>query len=182
MVSGKFFLLALASLLLYSCYINFVYVNLDQDIYPVCLYDPQSKQPLISEYVTKVDTREALETACSDRYSIGFDLSGESPELYMLSSGSDVTDHYRSIWGETVLAGNTDGQARLIGTNNKEMKNRREITADFCSSNYPQSAFWGWPPCCLRKNRWASSAFTEYCRSVSQCLFCPSCFYFSYRI
>ena len=129
MVSGKFFLLALASLLLYSCYINFVYVNLDQDIYPVCLYDPQSKQPLISEYVTKVDTREALETACSDRYSIGFDLSGESPELYMLSSGSDVTDHYRSIWGETVLAGNTDGQARLIGTNNKEMKNRREITA-----------------------------------------------------
>ena len=27
MVSGKFFLLALASLLLYSCYINFVYVN-----------------------------------------------------------------------------------------------------------------------------------------------------------
>ncbi len=131
MVSGKFFLLALASLLLYSCYINFVYVNLDQDIYPVCLYDPQSKQPLISEYVTKVDTREALETACSDRYSIGFDLSGESPELYMLSSGSDVTDHYRSIWGETVLAGNTDGQARLIGTNNKEMKNRREITAEF---------------------------------------------------
>lgn len=72
-----------------------------------------------------------METFCSDRYSVGFDLSGEEPELYMISSGSDTTDHYRAIWGKSVLAGNTDGQARLIGANNKEMKNRREITAEF---------------------------------------------------
>ena len=35
MLSGKFLLLALGSLILYSCYINFVYVNIDQNIYPV---------------------------------------------------------------------------------------------------------------------------------------------------
>ena len=37
MLSSKFLLLALGSLILYSCYINFIYVGLDQDIYPVYL-------------------------------------------------------------------------------------------------------------------------------------------------
>ena len=40
MVSSKFFLLAIGSLILYTCYINFVYVKLDQEIFPVYLYDP----------------------------------------------------------------------------------------------------------------------------------------------
>ena len=35
------------------------------------------------------------------------------------------------VWGEAVLNGNVDGQAGVIGTSNKEMKNRREITAEF---------------------------------------------------
>ena len=65
MLSSKFFLLALISLVLYSCYINFVYVNLDQEMYPVYLYDPQDKVPAASEYLTKVDSRKALETACA---------------------------------------------------------------------------------------------------------------------
>lgn len=50
MLSSKFFLLALGSLVLYSCYINFVYVKLDQEIYPVYLYDPQNTQSITSEY------------------------------------------------------------------------------------------------------------------------------------
>ena len=37
MLSGRFFLLALASLVLYSCYIHFVYAKVDQVIYPVYL-------------------------------------------------------------------------------------------------------------------------------------------------
>ena len=32
MLASKFFLLALGSLILYSCYINLVYVRLDQEI------------------------------------------------------------------------------------------------------------------------------------------------------
>ena len=65
MLSSKFFLLALISLILYSCYINFVYVNLDQEMYPVYLYDPQGKVSVNSQYLTRVDSREALETACA---------------------------------------------------------------------------------------------------------------------
>ena len=84
MLSSKFFLLALGSLVLYSCYINFVYVKLDQKIYPVYLYDPQNTQA-DSEYVTRVDSREALEAACADQYSVGIDISEDRPELYLLS-------------------------------------------------------------------------------------------------
>ena len=131
MLSSKFFLLALLSLILYSCYINFVYVNLDQEMHQVYLYDPQSKVDVHSEYLTKVDSREALETACADQYSVGYDFSKAEPGFYMLSCGLETTDHYRMIWGEAVLNGNTDGQADKIGVNNKEMKNRREITAEF---------------------------------------------------
>ncbi|MEY8282704.1 ABC transporter permease [Lachnospiraceae bacterium 50-23] len=131
MVSGKFFLLALFSLFLYSCYINFVYVDLDQEIYPVYLYDPQDKLPVSSEYVVKLDSREALEAACADQYSVGIDVSHVVPEVYMLSCGMETTDHYRMTWSEAVLHGNIDGHAERIGTNNKEMKNRREITAEF---------------------------------------------------
>ena len=38
MASGHFFLLALVSLLLYTCYIQLVYVKTDQAIFPVYLY------------------------------------------------------------------------------------------------------------------------------------------------
>lgn len=131
MISSKFFLLAFGSLILYSCYINFVYVKLDQEIYPVYLYDPQNTKPIISEYITRVESREGLEIACADQYSVGVDLSTEKPELYLLSSGLETTDHYRMIWGEAILNGNIEGQAEVIGDNNKEMKNRREITAEF---------------------------------------------------
>lgn len=131
MISSKFCLLAFGSLILYSCYINFVYVKLDQEIYPVYLYDPQNTNPIISEYVTRVESREALETECADQYSVGIDLSQGKPELYLLSSGLETTDHYRIIWGKAVLNGNVDGQAEVIGFNSKEMKNRREITAEF---------------------------------------------------
>ena len=102
MVSGKFFLLALLSLFLYSGYINFVYVNLDQEVYPVYLYDPQNQLSVTSEYVTKVDNREALEAACADQYSVGIDLSHDMPEMYLLSCGMETADHCRTAWGEAV--------------------------------------------------------------------------------
>ncbi|KAI4447086.1 hypothetical protein C823_001605 [Eubacterium plexicaudatum ASF492] len=131
MLSGRLFLLTLGSLVLYCCYINFVYVKLDQKIYPVYLYDSQNTQSVTSHYATRVDSRKALEEACADRYAVGIDLSAGKPEVYLLSSGSKTADHYRMIWGEGVLSGIVDGQAEVIGVNDKNMKNRREITAEF---------------------------------------------------
>lgn len=131
MLSGKFFLLAAGSLLLYSCYINLVYANLDQKIYPIYLFDPYEKQAAVSEYITRVDTREDLETACADQYSVGIDLSSGTPRLYMLTSGMDTVDHYRTAWAKAMLDKRAEDQAEIIGANRREMKNRREITAEF---------------------------------------------------
>ena len=169
MLSSKFFLLALISLILYSCYINFVYVNLDQEMYPVYLYDPQGKVSVNSQYLTRVDSREALETACADQYSVGFDFSDVEPELYMISCGLETTDHYRIIWGEAVLQGNTDGQADMIGTNDKEMKNRREITAEFLFFELSAVGFLGLASMLFKEKQmgaWNTSYPSPYVHSI----------------
>lgn len=44
MLAARFFLLAVGSLLLYSLYINLVYVKLDDEIFPVYCYDPDAMQ------------------------------------------------------------------------------------------------------------------------------------------
>lgn len=131
MLSGRFFLLAAISLVLYSCYINFMYLNTEQEDYPIYLYDPHKLYSAESEYITHVNDRQELETACADGYSIGIDYSGDVPEIYMLSSGIDTMDRYRTAWAETVLTGKVEEEADIIGIYNKEQKSRREITAEF---------------------------------------------------
>lgn len=87
MLASKFFLLALGSLILYSCYINLVYVRLDQEIYPVYLYDPMGVQSTASSAAIRSESAEQMHQACSDGYSVGIDASGRVPRIYMVSSG-----------------------------------------------------------------------------------------------
>lgn len=131
MLSSKFLLLALGSLILYSCYINFVYIRLDQDIYPVYLYDPMNTQAGVSSEVTQVDTIEDLQAQCSDGYSVGIDVSSSEPEIIMVTSGITSTDHYRAAYALSLLSPESSYTAELIGQNDKEMKSRREITCEF---------------------------------------------------
>ncbi len=131
MLSGKFFLLAILSLILYSCYINFIYVNLEQENFQIYLYDPQNINTQNSEYLTTVNSREELENICMNRTSVGVDISENTPEIYMLSSGLDTMDNYRALWAEAVLSGETKMRSEIIGMYNKEQKSRREITAEF---------------------------------------------------
>lgn len=131
MLSGRFFLLALCSLALYSGYINFFYVNLEQENFQVCLYDPQNVYAGQSKYITRVSSRKELEAVCADRMTIGADFGGGTPRIYMLSSGIDTIDHYRAVWAEMVLSGKTVSRAERIGSYNKEQRSRREIAAEF---------------------------------------------------
>lgn len=162
MLSSRFFLLAAGSLLLYSCYINLVYVNLDDEMFPVYCYDPEqsiemaqlqdnSLPPFIS-----VGTQEELLDACADGYSVGIDLSGATPGIRMVSCGMETIDNLRAAYAvfrisavDAALAGpaayglspadsvstasdiSVPAPAALIGNNDKEMKSRREITAEF---------------------------------------------------
>lgn len=130
MLSGKFFLLAVGSLILYSSYINFVYVNLNQDIYPVYLYAPDEpyqdgagpyqdgaggyddenqtgykKEGNTNEEqaIIRVKSLDELKRKCEDGYSVGADVSGEKLRLYMVSSGSKSTDNHRAAYARSVL-------------------------------------------------------------------------------
>lgn len=147
-VSGKFFLLALGSLILYSCYINLVYVKLDQEIFPVYRYDPGRVQGECAAGITDVGSLEELEAACEDGYSVGLHItgdpgSGRKPEIMMVSCGIESLDHIREAYARALLfpedradgskrdSQDALGQAGIIGTNTREMKSRREITAEF---------------------------------------------------
>lgn len=131
MLSSKFLLLALGSLILYSCYINFIYVELDQDIYPVYLYDPFHTQSIVSTNIIGVDNLEELRTKSGDGYAVGMDVSNGRVEVIMVSSGTDSTDQYRTAYALSLLSPSNFTKAEVIGENNKEMKNRREITCEF---------------------------------------------------
>lgn len=131
MISGRFFLLALGSLILYSCYINLVYVKTDQDIYPVYLFDPAGKQRNPSAEVISVNSKEELQKVCLDGYAVGIDASGDTTEIIMVSSGSSKSDHHRGAYAQSLLWNTGESRALVMGNNNKEMKNRREITSEF---------------------------------------------------
>lgn len=131
MMASKFFLLALGSLILYSCYIHLVYVRLDQGIYPVYLYDPHSLQSVAAPKTVKADTLKQLHEACSDGYSVGIDASGQIPRIYMVSSGLESTDNSRAAYAVSLLSSTDPTKAEIIGSHDKEMKSRREITCEF---------------------------------------------------
>lgn len=131
MLASKFFLLTLGSLILYSCYINLVYVRLDQEIYPVYLYDPMGVQSTAPSAAIRSESAEQMHQACSDGYSVGIDASGRVPRIYMVSSGIRRTDNSRAAYAVSLLFPDSETKTVVIGTNTKEMKNRREITCEF---------------------------------------------------
>lgn len=138
-VSGGFFLLALGSLILYSCYINLVYAKLDQELFPVYRYDPGKAGGERIAGVTDVGSLNELEEACADGYSVGLHINGDSvfggkTEIMMVSCGIERLDHIREAYARSLLfqEDKTDalGQAEIIGVNTREMKNRRDMTAE----------------------------------------------------
>ena len=81
MTAGKFFLLAVGSLLLYTLFINFGYIKfMKAELYHVYLYDPQGTQPQASDLVYPVISLEELDQALvTDTTAIGID-AGRSEE------------------------------------------------------------------------------------------------------
>ena len=131
MASGHFFLLALVSLLLYTCYIQLVYVKTDQAIFPVYLYNPEGTAVTASPEIEAVSSREELEEKCGDAYGVGILMEEGSPSLSLKSSGSRELDAVRGAYALSLLTDEKPEPAEIIGNNDKEMKQRREITCEF---------------------------------------------------
>lgn len=131
MLSGHFFLLAFGSLVLYTCYIQFVYVKTDQRIFPVYLYAPEGAAEGMDPEILPVSGVEEMKEKCRDGYAVGIILEGEEASLWMEGSGSSSLDRLRASYALSLLAGEEGSKARAVGTDGRELKLRREIVCEF---------------------------------------------------
>lgn len=131
MISGNIFLLVIGSLVLYSCYINFVYAKMDTQEYSVYLYNPISTQTGISSSVLEVFSYdELLRKLETDTSAIGIDASNERVQIIQYEIGNHSLDKYRSDYALSLLSGDHTNGVEQIGKNNLEMKRRKEMSCE----------------------------------------------------
>ena len=131
MISGKFFLLALGSLLLYTLFINFGYVKfMKAELYHVYLYDPQGTQRQLSGMVFPVTSLEELDKSlATDTTGVGIDASSGTPNI-ILYYGSEKVDRHRADYARSLLHPDNGYTAKIVGTNTPELKQRKEISCE----------------------------------------------------
>lgn len=131
MADGKFFLVALGSLIIYTLFINFGYVNfMNADIYNVYLFDPLGTQHGISERIDLVSSLEELDEALSkDTNGVGIDASSGKPEI-VFYFGSKKADNHRADYAFSLLHPYRPSTARIVGTNTPEQKQRKEMSCE----------------------------------------------------
>lgn len=131
MSAGKFFFVAFGSLLIYTLFINFGYVNfMKAKLYNVYLFDPQGTQKEISEQIYPVTSIEELNEALStDANGVGIDASSGTPEI-IFYFGSEKADHHRADYALSLLRQDDPYTARTVGTNTPELKQRKEMSCE----------------------------------------------------
>lgn len=131
MMSGKFFLVALGSLVLYTLFINFGYVKfMDAQLYNVYLYDPTGTQTEVSSLVRPVSSLEELDAALAgDTNGVGIDASGKTPHA-LFYAATEKADRHRTDYALSLLSPDGNDTAKIVGSNSPEMKQRREITCE----------------------------------------------------
>lgn len=131
MVSGKFFLMSLFFLVLYTLYVNFGYIKfMDSQLYNVYLYDPAGTQAAVSTLVQPVSSREVLSTILLDDINgVGIDASAGEPQL-IFYEGTENSDRHRIDYALSLLQPPGNYSAEVIGSNTPEQKARKEITCE----------------------------------------------------
>ena len=131
MASGKFFLMSLGFLILYTLYVNFGYVRfVNAQLFHVYLYDPAGTQETVSPQVRMVSGKEGIYTALrDDDAGIGIDASTGKPEL-IFYEGEEKADRFRVDYAYSSLQPSVDYHAEAVGSNTPEQKKRKEITCE----------------------------------------------------
>lgn len=134
MASGKFFLVALGSFLLYTLFIHFGYLNFMGDnanIYNVYLYDPEGIHTEMSPLIHSVASVEELEEALAGDTSggVGIHIKDGEPGI-VLYAGTEKVDRHRADYALSLLHSGSGYQPETVGDNTPEMKQRREITCE----------------------------------------------------
>lgn len=131
MASGKFFFVALGSLLLYTLFINFGYLNfMHAEIYNVYLYDPAETQTEASPLIHLVSSLEELDTALArDTNGVGINASDGKPRVVFYTAAEKV-DRHRADYALSLLHPSKEYTPETTGGNTPEMKQRKDITCE----------------------------------------------------
>ncbi len=134
MASGKFFFVALGSLLLYTVFIHFGYLKFmdaGANIYNVYLYDPAGALDAVSPLVRMADSQEELDKALAGDTSggVGICVIDGRPEVF-LYRGAEKADRHRVDYALSLLRFDGEYTPKVVGMNTPEMKQRREITCE----------------------------------------------------
>lgn len=131
LVSGKFFLMSLGFLVLYTLYVNFGYIKfMNVGLYNVYLYDPAGTQTTVSTLVQRVSSKEALDTVLlDDTDGVGIDAGAGEPQL-VFYEGTENADRHRGDYALSLLQPSGNYSAKVIGSNTPEQKARKEITCE----------------------------------------------------
>ena len=131
LVSGKFFLMALGFLVLYTAYVNLGYIRFMQmEPYNVYLYDPAGTQTEKSPLVQIVSSMEAMDAVLlSDANGVGLDASAGEVRV-VLYKGAEHVDRHRADYALSLLEPSASPAPEVLGTNTPEQKARKEITCE----------------------------------------------------
>ena len=131
LVSGKFFLMAIGFLVLYTAYVNLGYIRFMQmPPYNVYLYDPTGIQTEKSSLVQAVPSMEAMDAALlSDANGVGLDASAGEVRV-VLYKGAEHVDRHRADYALSLLEPSASPAPEVLGTNTPEQKARKEITCE----------------------------------------------------
>ena len=131
LVSGKFFLMAIGFLVLYTAYVNLGYIRFMQmPLYNVYLYDPAGTQTEKSPLVQTVSSLKAMDTALlSDANGAGLDASAGEVRV-VLYKGAEHVDRHRADYALSLLEPSAGPVPEVLGTNTPEQKARKEITCE----------------------------------------------------
>ena len=131
LVSGKFFLMAIGFLVLYTAYVNLGYIRFMQmPPYNVYLYDPTGIQTKKSPLVQIVSSMEAMDAVLlSDANGVGLDASAGEVRV-VLYKGAEHVDRHRADYALSLLEPSASPAPEVLGTNTPEQKARKEITCE----------------------------------------------------
>lgn len=131
LASGKFFLMAISFLALYTAYVNLGYIRFMQmPPYNVYLYDPAGTQTEKSPLVQAVSSLEEMDTALlSDANGVGLDASTGDVRV-ILYKGAEHVDRHRADYALSLLRPSASRPPEVLGANTPEQKARKEITCE----------------------------------------------------
>lgn len=131
-MQSKFYLIMIGSLVVYSLYINFVYVKIDTDNYPVYVYSKTSEQlELNSDKIKNIDDeQEFYKLLDSNKESIGIIAEPEDFKIIFFASGSKKIDNVKRLYAHSLIQNNNSNViTQIIGDENFELKKRIEMVS-----------------------------------------------------